>query len=105
MNPDLPPIKEMISYKKKQMDLSDYTDTVEPTPGSDKDLYRKGVDELTQLCDSKFYLESLNPRNNPIKGKDLAEKMENLRKRNEEVSRARQDAYARYKKDHTFMLG
>ena len=87
------------------MDLSDFSDYVEPAPGSDKDLYRKGLEELTQLCDSKFYLEKYNPRNNPIAGKDITEKLENLRKRNEEVSRARQDAYARYKKDHTFMLG
>lgn len=107
MTPNLPPIKEMIAFRKGQTDLSDFTDSVTPAPGSDKDLYRKGVDELTKLCDSKFYLDKYNPRHNPITGKDLAEKLENLRKRNEEVSRARQDAYTRYKREHddSMLLG
>ena len=100
MNRDIPPIRDMITVAiaKRQTDLSDFTSAVEPTPGSDKDLYRKRVKALEDRCAGKFYLEKYHPRIAPITGKDLQEKLDNLTIREKEVDKACQDAYWEWKK-------
>ena len=97
---EFPSIRDMITFRKGQTDLSDFTDNVEPAPGSDKDLYRKGVKELSDLCKQKYYLERYDPDIYPITGKDLTEKLANLEQRRKEISQARQDAYAWYKRNN-----
>lgn len=102
MNPEMPPIREMItvSFNKKWVDLSDFSDAVPPAPGSDKDVYLKRLKALEERCDKKFYLEKYHPRNVPITGKDLQEKMDCLTRREQDVDKACQDAYWEWKRRH-----
>ena len=98
-------IEEMIAVRKSgywQHGLSDFVDGVDPIPGSDEDTYIKGMKGLEERCNGKSYLDVHNPRFHPITGKDLQEKLANLKRRQQDVDRAEQDAYWEYKRRHSF---